>query len=105
MASGGAVNAMRLIAAFAMTALLEPAAAPAERTRVLVDYGGIIIETVVEGAGPAVVLLPPLARGSDDYDTVAEGLAGRGASTGSGGGARELDRATGHAVIDPCAII
>jgi pimeloyl-ACP methyl ester carboxylesterase len=32
----------------------------------------------VEGTGPAVVLLPSLARDSDDYDIVAEGLAAAG---------------------------
>ncbi len=50
----------------------------AERTRVLVRYDGIAIDTIVEGTGPAVVLLPSLARDSEDYDTVAEGLARRG---------------------------
>ena len=32
----------------------------------------------MEGEGPAVVLLPSLARNSDDYDQVAEGLAAAG---------------------------
>jgi pimeloyl-ACP methyl ester carboxylesterase len=32
----------------------------------------------MDGAGPAVVLLPSLARDSDDYDAVAEGLAAAG---------------------------
>ena len=45
-----------------------------ERTRVLVRYDGIVIDTIVEGQGPAVVLLPSLARDSEDYDAVAEGL-------------------------------
>lgn len=69
---------MRLIAALALAALLMPGAADAERTRVLVRYGGIVIETIVEGTGPAVVLLPSLARGSEDYDAVADGLVARG---------------------------
>ena len=34
----------------------------------------IVIETIVEGQGPAVVLLPSLARDSEDYDAVADGL-------------------------------
>ncbi len=50
----------------------------ADRSRVLVRYDGIVIETIVEGAGPAVVLLPSLARDSEDYDAVAEGLAANG---------------------------
>ncbi|MGH9383457.1 MAG: alpha/beta fold hydrolase [Vicinamibacterales bacterium] len=48
-----------------------------ERSRVLIRYDGIVIETIVDGSGPAVVLLPSLARDSEDYDVVAEGLAGK----------------------------
>ena len=55
-----------------------PGHAQSERTRVLVRYGSIVIDTIVEGRGPAVVLLPSLARDSEDYDVVAEGLAGNG---------------------------
>lgn len=47
----------------------------AERRTELLRYGDVQVEVVVEGAGPAVVLLPSLARDSDDYDQVAEGLA------------------------------
>src|SRR4051812_49817405 len=54
------------------------AATSAERRSELVRYGDVQIEVVVEGAGPAVVLLPSLARDSDDYDQVAEGLAASG---------------------------
>jgi pimeloyl-ACP methyl ester carboxylesterase len=50
----------------------------ADRSRVLVRYDGIVIETIVEGTGPAVVLLPSLARDSEDYDRVAAGLAANG---------------------------
>ena len=46
---------MRLLCALAVAAALMPAAA-AERTRVLVRHAGIAIDTIVEGAGPAVVL-------------------------------------------------
>jgi pimeloyl-ACP methyl ester carboxylesterase len=53
-------------------------AAQKERTRVLVRHGDVVIETIVEGTGPAVVLLPSLARDSEDYDVVAEGLAANG---------------------------
>src|SRR3954464_16069190 len=44
----------------------------------LIRYDRLQIEVVVEGEGPAVVLLPSLARDSDDYDQVAEGLAATG---------------------------
>jgi pimeloyl-ACP methyl ester carboxylesterase len=53
-------------------------AGSAERQSELVRYGDVQIEAIVEGDGPAVVLLPSLARDSDDYDPVAEGLAGAG---------------------------
>ena len=78
MVPGRGVGAMRLIAALAFAALVVPRIAHAERTRALVRYGDITIETIVDGKGPAVVLLPSLARDSDDYDAVADGLAGRG---------------------------
>jgi pimeloyl-ACP methyl ester carboxylesterase len=65
---------MRLPAALALVASLWPSQAHAERTRVLVRYDGIVIETIVDGQGPAVVLLPSLARDSEDYDAVADGL-------------------------------
>lgn len=69
--------ALRL-AALAAALCLWPAAVHAERTRVLVRYAGIVIETIVEGQGPAVVLLPSLARDSEDYDAVADVLVGNG---------------------------
>jgi pimeloyl-ACP methyl ester carboxylesterase len=54
------------------------AAAAVERHTEFVRYRGVQIEVVVDGEGPAVVLLPSLARDSDDYDQVAEGLAASG---------------------------
>jgi pimeloyl-ACP methyl ester carboxylesterase len=48
------------------------------RRRELVRYDGVAIDVIVEGEGPAVVLLPSLARDSEDYDDVAEGLAAAG---------------------------
>src|SRR5882672_3048626 len=54
------------------------AAAAAERRSELVHYNDIQIDVVIDGSGPAVVLLPSLARDSDDYDEVAEGLAAAG---------------------------
>jgi pimeloyl-ACP methyl ester carboxylesterase len=72
---------MRTIAALASAALLlagsgchEPDLAYYSRTHLLVDHGAVTIDTIVEGTGPAVVLLPSLARDSEDYDAVAEGL-------------------------------
>jgi hypothetical protein len=57
---------------------LAGSAEAAERRTDLVRYGDVQIEVVWEGEGPAVVLLPSLARDSDDYDQVAEGLAATG---------------------------
>jgi pimeloyl-ACP methyl ester carboxylesterase len=48
------------------------------RTREFVRYADVTIEVIVEGQGPAIVLLPSLARDSEDYDAVAEGLAAAG---------------------------
>ena len=46
-----------------------------ERTRHLVKYDSVEIDTIAEGRGPLVVLLPSRGRDSEDYDEVAEGLA------------------------------
>jgi pimeloyl-ACP methyl ester carboxylesterase len=54
------------------------AATAMDRRTELIRYNDIQIEVVFEGNGPAVVLLPSLARDSDDYDEVAEGLAAAG---------------------------
>ena len=48
------------------------------RSRQFVRYDDVAIDTIVEGRGPAIVLLPSLARDSEDYDEVAEGLAAAG---------------------------
>jgi pimeloyl-ACP methyl ester carboxylesterase len=48
------------------------------RSREFVRYDDVAIDVIVEGRGPAIVLLPSLARDSDDYDEVAEGLAAAG---------------------------
>jgi pimeloyl-ACP methyl ester carboxylesterase len=62
----------------ALVAGSASAAISAERRSELIQYGDVQIEVVVEGAGPAVVLLPSLARDSDDYGHVAEGLSAAG---------------------------
>jgi pimeloyl-ACP methyl ester carboxylesterase len=70
-------KSLLLTSCFALS--LAPAiASAAERHTQLVRYTDVQIEVLVKGAGPAVVLLPSLARDSDDYDTVAEGLAAAG---------------------------
>lgn len=48
------------------------------RERVEVRSGAAVIDVIVEGDGPAMVLLPSLGRDSEDYDPVAAGLARRG---------------------------
>ena len=48
------------------------------RSRELLRYDRVMIDVIVEGQGPAIVLLPSLARNSDDYNEVAEGLAAAG---------------------------
>jgi pimeloyl-ACP methyl ester carboxylesterase len=68
---------MPLFAALAIAVTLAQAA-PAGQSRILVRYAGVTIDTIVDGAGPAVVLLPSLARDSEDYGAVAAGLARRG---------------------------
>jgi pimeloyl-ACP methyl ester carboxylesterase len=65
-----------LAAGFALCGMA--AAAAVERRSELVHYNDVQIDVVIDGSGPAVVLLPSLARDSDDYDEVAEGLAAAG---------------------------
>ena len=67
-----AMGSLLLAAGFALCGVA--AAAPSERRSELVRYDDVEIEVMVDGAGSAVVLLPSLARDSDDYDEVAEGL-------------------------------
>lgn len=67
-----------LSAVMAMSAGFAGTAVSAERRSELLRYDDVQIEVIVEGQGPAVVLLPSLARDSDDYDQVAEGLAAAG---------------------------
>ena len=49
------------------------------RTREFVRYDNVVIDVIVDGQGSqTVVLLPSLARDSEDYDAVAQGLANAG---------------------------
>ena len=49
-----------------------------ERTRTLVRYDNVAIDTIAEGKGPLIVLLPSRGRDSEDYGEVAKGLAKEG---------------------------
>lgn len=71
-----ATGSLLLAAGFTLCGVTATAAA--ERRSELVHYNDVQIEVVIDGNGPAVVLLPSLARDSDDYDEVAEGLAAAG---------------------------
>lgn len=51
-----------------------PASSPA-RQRVLLEDGPARIDVIVEGRGPAVVLLPSSQRDSEDFDDLAQRLA------------------------------
>jgi pimeloyl-ACP methyl ester carboxylesterase len=67
-----------LPALFGLMIALPPSQASAEHVRELVKYRDVEIDVIVDGNGPAIVLLPSLARDSDDYDAVASGLADAG---------------------------
>ena len=54
---------------------MRAAAAPA---REIIRYGEVRIEVLAQGEGPSVVLLPSLGRGAEDFDRIAERLAGAG---------------------------
>ncbi|MCO5399725.1 alpha/beta fold hydrolase [Ralstonia soli] len=49
-----------------------------EVQRTLVRHGDVQIETLSQGRGPTVVILPSLGRGAEDYDEVARLLAAEG---------------------------
>lgn len=66
------------LAAAAVTLCTLSTAMANERRSELVRYDDVVIDVMIDGRGPAVVLLPSLARNSDDYDEVAEGLAAAG---------------------------
>jgi len=71
-----AMGSLLLAAGFALCGVAVAAAT--ERRGELVHYNDVQIDVVIDGNGPAVVLLPSLARDSDDYDELAEGLAADG---------------------------
>jgi pimeloyl-ACP methyl ester carboxylesterase len=67
-----------LPALFGLMIMLPPSQASAEHVRELMKYGDVAIDVIIDGNGPAIVLLPSLARDSEDYDAVARGLANAG---------------------------
>ena len=66
----------------ALTLVMAACAAPpnngADVQRTLVRRGDVQIETLSQGRGPTVVILPSLGRGAEDYDEVARLLAADG---------------------------
>jgi pimeloyl-ACP methyl ester carboxylesterase len=63
-----------LLAAASLALLTAPADAQA-RKRQLVRHDDVIIETIVEGTGPLIVLLPSLGRDSEEFDPWAAEIA------------------------------
>jgi pimeloyl-ACP methyl ester carboxylesterase len=62
----------------ASACLALTASAAGARTREIVRYDGVTVEVIVEGRGPAIVLLPSLGRDSEEFDPVAERIAAAG---------------------------
>jgi pimeloyl-ACP methyl ester carboxylesterase len=59
--------------------LLAATGAPAQqRSRLLVRHDNVVIETIAEGRGPLIVLLPSLGRDSEEFDPWAGRLASAG---------------------------
>ena len=67
-----------LVLALELIVLTAEAHADAGRTRVLVPAGPAVIDTIAEGSGPPVVMLPSRGRDSEDYDAVAAAIAAGG---------------------------
>jgi pimeloyl-ACP methyl ester carboxylesterase len=70
-----------LVSAIALTALLgsvAPVHAADPPRTVIVDHGNAHIVVLAQGSGPAIVILPSLGRGANDYDAVAAYLAADG---------------------------
>ncbi len=67
-----------ILALVAGAVLMTGTAVAQERARNLVKYDNVEIDTIAEGKGPLIVLLPSRGRDSEDYDEVAAGLAKEG---------------------------
>lgn len=61
-----------------MSACATSAQITSDVQRTLVRHGDVQIETLSQGRGPTVVILPSLGRGAEDYDEVARLLAADG---------------------------
>lgn len=83
----------------------------AGRHRVVVSYDDVRLQVIVEGDGPAVVLLPSRGRDSEDYDEVAGGLAQAGYRVlrpqprGIAGSTGPMDGLTLHDFADDVAAV
>jgi pimeloyl-ACP methyl ester carboxylesterase len=62
----------------ALTMMTNASNADGKRTRELVRYANVQIDVIIEGAGPAIILLPSRGLDSEDYDEVAHGIAAEG---------------------------
>jgi pimeloyl-ACP methyl ester carboxylesterase len=73
-------KALLFSALTALTGCATVASAPHGKVvREVVRYDNVAIETLVQGQGPAIVILPSLGRdGLEDFDAVAESLAASG---------------------------
>ena len=83
MPPGGFVRQLRMAGAAVVASTLLACAGPdpgtaTERHRVLLADGPARIDVIVEGRGPAVVMLPSSQRDSEDFDDVAARLAAAG---------------------------
>jgi len=67
-------------AMFASLLLVAGCASPAlpQRRRELLQQGSVQVDVIVDGAGPAIVLLPSSQRDSEDFDDLAARLAAQG---------------------------
>lgn len=71
---------MRILGALAALAVGWNCAIQAAeaRERYTISRGDVTVDVIDEGSGPLMILLPSSARDSEDYDAVADGLAGTG---------------------------
>jgi pimeloyl-ACP methyl ester carboxylesterase len=119
------VNGARILALATTLALVVACRTmpTSERKREIISYEDVRIETIAEGAGPLVVMLPSRGRDSEDYDEVAAGIAragfrvlrpqprGTGASTGPMQGvtlhdfARDVATVIEHERAGPAVIV
>lgn len=65
----------RILLAILSLALVTLSAEAQDRKRQLVKHDNVVIETIVEGNGPLIVLLPSLGRDSEEFDPVAGDVA------------------------------